>query len=208
MNAGQLQHRSIHRQSSKRHLPGTYRRLMQPNLIRSTANSAMTLLGEQDSGTPEALLLAWVAWERLRIRLLVVALCMQGWQVKDVYDPLPSERFHTHPHYDHLFRTTFGAKPQNACDVGQRWQQLESFRKTRNAYVHGTRGGSPLKLESGVHLLREATLDPSWLSSLSLAAPKGKQPLGDIYRPKSLRRSSGPLRADLQRLLGSTRPSH
>lgn len=155
---------------------------MQPHLIRSTADSAMTLLGERGRGTPEALLLSWVAWEGLRIRLLVVALRMQGWQVKDVYDALSSERFHSTVHYDNLFRSIFGSKPQSAKGVGQRWSQLEAFRATRNAFVHGTRGGSPLRLEAGVHLLRDSVLDPGWLAILPVRTSNGREPVGDVYR--------------------------
>ena len=51
---------------------------MQPNLIKSTAESSLTLLGGKGRGTPEALLLAWVSWEGLKIRVLFVGLGLHG----------------------------------------------------------------------------------------------------------------------------------
>lgn len=114
-----------------------------------------------------------MVWEELRIRLLVVAQCMQGWRVKDVHAALSDERFDSTKHYDNLCRSLFGGKRQSAKGVGQRWQQLETFLATRNAFFPGTRGCSPLKLEAGVHLLRESVLDPHWLVALKVGAPNG-----------------------------------
>lgn len=179
---------------------------MQPHLIRSTSDSAITLLGERGRGTPEALLLSWVAWEGLRIRLLVVAWCMQGWQVKDVYSALSEERFHSSAHYDNVFRATFGSKPQSAKGVGQRWTQLETFRATRNAFVHGTRGGSPLRLEAGIHLMRESVLDPQWLSGLPVSTFDGREPLGDVYRRLPSRRNERRSLGEIRQTIRSARP--
>lgn len=142
--------------------------------------------------------------EGLRIRLLVVALCMQGWRVKDVYAALSAERFHSTPHYDRLFRFVFGSRPQNAKGVGQRWQQLEGFLATRNAYVHGTRGGSPLRLEAGVHLLRESVLDPEWLAYLPVITPDGRTHLGDVYRHLSSRHRRPRSVSELRQAIGDT----
>ena len=140
------------------------------------------------------------------MRLLVVALSMQGWQVKDVYAALSAEKFHSAEHYNNLFRATFGAKPDNVKGVGHRWQQIEAYRKDRNAFVHGTRGGSPLRLEAGVHLLRESVLDPQWLADLRLSTPDGRAALGDVYRRVPIRRGRARSVAELRQLVAESKP--
>lgn len=166
----------------------------------------MTLLGARGRGTPEALLLSWVAWEGLRIRLLVVALCMQGWKVKDVYAALSEERFHSAAHYDNLFRSIFGSKPHNAKGIGQRWQQLETFRATRNAFVHGTRGSAPLRLEAGVHLLHDSVLDPGWLAAVPVRTPDGFAALGDVYRRLPGRSAQARSKNELRQIVRDSHP--
>lgn len=81
---------------------------MKPNLIKSTAESSLTLLGGKGRGTPEVLLLAWVSWEGLRIRVLVVGLAMQGWEVQDIYDVLSEDKVHALAHVRGLFKEVFG----------------------------------------------------------------------------------------------------
>jgi len=179
---------------------------MQPHLIKSTSDSAMTLLGTRGRGTPEALLLSWVAWEGLRVRLLVVGLSLQGWRVQDVYAALSAGRFHHVAHYDNIFRTTFGAKPHNAKGVGAQWQSIEQFRAIRNAYVHGTRGSSPLRLEAGVHLLRDAVMDPSWLSNLPVRTGTETVRLGDPCRRLTSRRMGARSIFELRSLIADARP--
>lgn len=155
---------------------------MQPNLIRATANSSLDLLAMRGRGSPEAFLLAWVAWEGLKIRILVVALTQQGWKVQDVYDELSSSRLHTLEHYRTLFKSIFGTYPESTRGVGATWCSIEEFRDVRNRYVHGTRGAAPLRLEAGTHLITGHVLDPSWLERLALDVDGDRVNLGAPYR--------------------------
>lgn len=155
---------------------------MQPNLIKSTAESSLTLLGEKGRGTPEALLLAWVSWEGLKIRVLVVGLAMQGWKVQDIYDVLTEDKVHALSHVRGLFKEVFGDYPENARGVGRIWEQIEDYRDVRNRYVHGTRGSAPLKLEAGTYLITEHVLDPSWLTDLPVVVDGERTRLGSPYR--------------------------
>lgn len=155
---------------------------MQPHLIRSSAESALALLEESERGTPQALLLAWVAWEGLKIRVLVVGLAMQGWRVADIYDVLSDERVHSVAHLRGLFREVFGSYPEGARGIAPTWKAVEEFRDLRNRYVHGTRGAAPMKLEAGTHLIVGCVRDPSWISVLSVSIDGVKTPLGDPYR--------------------------
>lgn|GEM_PF-940958 len=95
---------------------------MQPNLIKSTAKSSLTMLGGKGSGTPEALLLAWVSWEGLTIRVLVVGLAMQCWKVQNIYDVLSEDKVHELAHVRGLFEEVFVAYPDSAKGVRQSWK--------------------------------------------------------------------------------------
>lgn len=179
---------------------------MQPNLIKSTAESSLTLLGERGRGTPEALLLAWVAWEGLKTRTLVVGLAMQGWKVQDIYDALAAESVHTREHVRGVFRSVFGSFPDNTKGISQTWQHIEQFREVRNRYVHGARGAAPLRLEAGTHLITEHVLDTTWLHDVRIVVDGQRTVLGDPYRrlPSTRARYNSP--SSLKTLLRDSRP--
>lgn len=179
---------------------------MQPSLIRSTAESSLTLLDARGRGSPEALLLAWVAWEGLKVRVLVVGLAMHGWKVQDIYDAVSTERVHTVEHVRGVFRTLFGAFPENTKGVSKTWQHIEQFREVRNRYVHGARGAAPLRLEAGTHLITEHVLDTAWLHGMPFALEGQRTTLGDPYRRLSSSRTGGRSLSSLRNLLRDARP--
>lgn len=142
----------------------------------------MRLLDERGRGTPEALLLAWVAWEGLKIRVLVVGLAMQGWKVQDIYSAVSTERVHTVDHVRGVFRAVFGSFPENTNGVSKTWQHIEQFREVRNRYVHGAKGAAPLRLEAGTHLITEHVLDTTWLHGIPITLEGQRTTIGDPYR--------------------------
>ena len=174
---------------------------MQPSLIRSTANSALDLLELRGRGSTEAFLLSWVAWEGLKVRLVVVGLNMQGWQVSDVYAGLTDGRVHTNQNYLALFRTIYGRNPHNVSGVGDTWRQIEEFREVRNRYVHGTRGAAPAKLEAATLMITERVLDPSWLRGTPIKTEEGMSKLGDPYRRLVASRARHRSKASLKEML-------
>ena len=178
---------------------------MQPNLIRSTADSSLSLLASRGRGTPEAFLLAWVAWEGLKIRVLVVGLSMQGWKVQDIYDVLSQDKVHAVDHVRGLFKAVFNSYPENARGVGQDWCLIEDFRDVRNRYVHGARGAAPLRLEAGTHLITQRVLDPSWLAPLTVVVDGERTRLGDPYRRLPSKRWRYRSRASLRELIDVAR---
>ncbi len=70
-------------------------------------------------GTPEALLLAWVAWEGLKIRILVVALAEKGWKVRDVYSALADAKLHSLEHYNAVFKKVVDNYPPTGQERGE-----------------------------------------------------------------------------------------
>jgi hypothetical protein len=175
---------------------------MQPSLIRSTAETSLDLLEMRGRGSPESLLLAWVAWEGLKMRLLVVGLAKRGWRVSDVSDVLSASRLHTQEDYRSLFAEVFGASPESTRGVGAQWRAIEDFRGVRNRYVHGTRGSAPAKLEAGTHLITGRVLDPSWLSGLAVSADGEPVKIGDPFRRLPSSQSSYESRTALTELVG------
>lgn len=178
---------------------------MQPNLIKSTAESSLSLLGERGHGTPEALLLAWVAWEGLKVRLMVVGLTMQGWQVQDIYEVLSAEQVHTRDHVRGILYSLFGSFPENTKGIGTTWAQIEQFREVRNRFVHGTRSAAPLRLEAGTHLITDHVLNTEWLHNASIRIDGSRIALGDPYRRLTGRRNGLRGKASLISLIRETK---
>lgn len=164
------------------------------------------LLREKGRGSPEAFLLAWVAWEGLKIRLLVVGLAMQGWRVQDIYEVLSEQRVHDHRHIRNVFKGISGSFPENTSGMSQAWQQIEAFRDVRNRYVHGTRGADPARLEAGTHLITEHVLDTGWLEEIQVRGDSQNTRLGDPYRRLPSRRSGQLSKSSLTDAILQARP--
>jgi hypothetical protein len=161
---------------------------------------------DRGHGCPEALLLAWVAWEGLRIRVLVVALSMHGWRVKGIYPTLASERLTAHASRKTL-NATLGCSTLQVKTVADIWRAIESHRPLRNKFAHGMGGNSPDRLEAATHFITTHALDPEWLAPLPVHIDDATYQLGDPYRRlharTRLRRSAASLR---QHIGASVRP--
>ena len=177
---------------------------MRPGQIRTTATTSLDLLERRGHGTPDSLLLAWVAWEGLKIRTLCVGLSRMGFQVQHVYDVLGEERFHTDQHYRRLFMSIFGTYPENTRGVGAQWKGLESYRTTRHKIVHGMGSDRPERLERGTRQLVGATTDPTWLSRLTVVQEGTRTPIGSPFA--SMRASGKRPKYELRALVASARP--
>lgn len=181
---------------------------MQPNLIISTAHSADSLLEAKGHGCPEALLLAWVAWEGLRVRTLCVGLAKMGWQIQDVYDVLSKERAYTTGQYDRLFAHIFGKRPHNSSGIGTTWSAIEAYRVIRHRYVHGMGGAKPSLLEHGTLFITAHVADPEWLARLQVMTTNGRIPIGHPYAVQRGGRERKRPKAELSRLLRELAGGH
>ena len=177
---------------------------MQPNLIKSTADSALELLDFRGRGSAEAFLLSWVAWEGLKVRVLAVGLHTHGWSVADIYESLPNGRIYQDKNYGAVFHQVFGTSPHGTQGVSSTWAEIEAFRDVRHRYVHGARGSSPAKLEAATHLITERVLEPQWLAVAKVSTTEGKVPLGDPYRRLVTARGRTRSRASLNDMLKSS----
>jgi hypothetical protein len=164
----------------------------------------MEMLELHGRGTPEAFILAWIGWEGLKFRILVVALSMKGWKVSDIQDVFAHPGVHTNEHYRRLFKSIFGAFPNNIKGIGTQWGEAEKYRDLRNKYVHGAKSNHPEKFLSAIENLYSLTTEVEWLSNLSLEVNGEKRKIGNVYRrlaaPKKARS-----RASLEQLIKETR---
>ena len=58
---------------------------MNPSSIRELTASARALQKTKRQGSPEAFILAWIAWEGMKLRILAVAQKKMGIKIKDTY---------------------------------------------------------------------------------------------------------------------------
>lgn len=177
---------------------------MQPNLIKSTAGSANTLLDIRGYGSPEAFLLSYVAWEGLKVRLLVVGLHMHGWAVADIYEQLPAGKIFQEKNYNSVFRWVFGSPPASTKGIGEDWKSIDQFKDIRHRYVHGASGASPDKLEAATHLITERVLEPEWLTTMKVNMLEGKPSLGNPYRKLVTSRTRKRSKSSLHEILKSS----
>ena len=154
---------------------------MEPAAIKKTIKAAKTLERNSNYGTPEALLLAYVAWEGLRNRVLICGLSQQGWTVTMFKEAIAGHGFWLKGSYDEGFSSVFGKNPQNLSGVSKIWDEAEKARILRNKFVHGLSKGDPEALWKSYSFLIETISDLSWTKKLEVSLPDGTQvPLKDI----------------------------
>jgi hypothetical protein len=158
---------------------------MKQSSIRQTAQTARALAAERHYGTPEAFLLAWVAWESLKFRVLAVGLVRQGWRMEAVKEFFDKSSLYTKKDYNKVFGQVFGKHPeQHAGEVGHIWRECEAARRVRHRFVHGMGSSRPQTLSSSTERLLLAVENVEWLKPLMVRRHDGsKAPVGDVLAP-------------------------
>jgi len=133
---------------------------MKPSEIRRLALSARLALAQRNT-TPDAFLLAYVAWEALQIRILVVGICASGLSVAEAYQLIKESKVWRSDNRDSLFNEYFGSKPQNAKFVGRLFNKANKSKSIRDRYVHGFKRTSPAIFEKATHELL-SILEGDW----------------------------------------------
>jgi len=154
---------------------------MEPGKIRETLQVANFVQEKKNRGNPEALLLTWVAWEGIKIRMMVVGLARQGWHGKTFQQAAQGKELWHSQTFNKSFKSIFGDNPANLKNFGANWNKIEKTRKTRNKFVHGFGQTSPKELRRQFDFLQGLFIDLSWLNSLNVMLPDGERTeLGDI----------------------------
>ena len=124
------------------------------------AVSARLALGDKNSA-PDAFLLAYVAWEALQIRILVVGICASGESVAEAYMKIKTAKVWRSENRDALFVEYLGSKPQNAKFIGRFFNQANKSKSIRDNYVHGFGRTSPEIFERATSELL-SVLEEDW----------------------------------------------
>ena len=148
---------------------------MDPNEIRRLLGTAEKLSREKSS-TPEAFLVAFVAWEGLKFRILLVGYAARGVKVADARRLIRDADIWNIRHYNTLFELLFGDRPHNAPQVGRLFNALDGAMRLRNRFVHGAGRAAPIQFRTAYEDICRAT-DADWATALSkLLAKQGLRP--------------------------------
>jgi AraC-like DNA-binding protein len=153
---------------------------MKPSSIDRTIKAALLLQSHEKYPSPETLLIAWVAWEQLKNRIIYVGLTKQGWQGQTIDEALREIEFWRSANYKRAFKSVFGSHPEQTKIAGKVWRDIESGLNMRNKFVHGMGQVSPSELSKVTENLFATLEDRSWCEILMVKLPNGTEVnLGD-----------------------------
>jgi hypothetical protein len=140
-------------------------------------------LSAQSTHAPEAFLVSFVAWEALKIRILLVGMTASGMSVRESREVITRTQIQQQDGYNQLFKEHFGFYPHNTPDFGGLFRTADSFQKLRNGFTHGVKSSSP-------EAFREATIkiaqvfEADWTNLLGsiLKRDNHTDPLGTLRR--------------------------
>jgi hypothetical protein len=173
---------------------------MSPSEINRALNAAKLLRSNANYGTAESLMLAYVAWEGLKVRILIAGLAQQGWQQKTFKAAIIGSQFWKARNYNKAFRSVFGKDPEQIAEISKIWKEVNKAEAIRSKYVHGLGQTNPKKLLESYDFLVRIIEDHGWLENLKVILPDGKrEQLVEVF--KTIRASRG-IQADqsVQRL--------
>ena len=142
-------------------------------------------LSTKSTHAPEAFMISYVAWEALKIRILLVGMTASGLTVKESRELITLSTIWQRDGYGKLFMKYFGIHPHSAPVIGHLYRSADSFQKLRNGFIHGSKSSSP-------DVFRKASIQISnvieadWESLLaSLLGPELQtDPFGTLRRQK------------------------
>lgn len=127
-----------------------------------------------------AFLMAWVAFEGLKQRILTSALSQMGWQVKTFKTAIRGQRFYKTEVFETSWQKIFDSKPQNIKKLGHRWSKANKAAVIRGNYVHGFGVATPRNLKEHTENLLALVENRSWVSELRVLDQNGVvSPIGD-----------------------------
>ena len=138
---------------------------MQPNEILRLVEQAK-LLAKAPETMPDAFVLSFVAWEGLKVRILVAALKADGHSVAESRAFIRNENLWKSANFDNAFAKLYGSLPSNSMGVGKVFRSLDRATKIRNAYVHGFSRTSPERFQMEFRAIIEA-IESDWETLLN-----------------------------------------
>ena len=159
---------------------------MKPSSIRELTASARALQITKRQGSPEAFILAWIAWEGMKVRILAVAQKKMGIKIKDTYLSHKELRLWNQVKFENQWKQVFGKKPANMSGVpGKVFREMEKYKKYRDKLVHGKEFGNPINFEKATLSILEILENQEWLKEIKLSVKSKTHNIHEIYERKS-----------------------
>jgi hypothetical protein len=163
---------------------------MRPSEIEKTLQAAKFLRSKSHYGTPESLILAYVVWEGLKVRILIAGLAKQGWQQNTFKTSVMGEDFWRSKNYNRAFKSVFGAFPEQLSATARVWEEIKIAEEIRGKFVHGMGQKNPAKIDHAYNFLVKTIEDREWISKLSVILPNQEVcNIGEVF--KIIRTSRG-----------------
>jgi hypothetical protein len=158
---------------------------MNPSSIRELTASARALQKNKRQGSPEAFILAWIAWEGMKLRILAVAQKKMGIKIKDTYSSHQELRLWNQVKFENQWKQVFGKNPSNMSGVaGKVFREMEKYKKYRDKLVHGKEFGNPINVEKATISILNLLEDREWLKDLFIVLKDKSYSLYDIFERK------------------------
>ncbi len=110
-------------------------------------------LSRQSRRSPEGFIVAYIAWEALKIRILLVGMTANGMSVSEARKVISTLEIWQGDKYNKAFKSCFGSFPSNTSGIGKLFNKAESFKSLRNGLVHGGKNASPAKFKEATNEL-------------------------------------------------------
>lgn len=158
---------------------------MNPSSIRELTASARALQKTKRQGSPEAFILAWIAWEGMKLRILAVAQKKMGTKIKDTYSSHQELRLWNQVKFENQWKQVFGKNPSNMSGVaGKVFREMEKYKKYRDKLVHGKEFGNPINVQKATISILNLLEDREWLKDLFIVVKDKSYSLYDIFERK------------------------
>ena len=158
---------------------------MNPSSIRELTASARALQKTKRQGSPEAFILAWIAWEGMKLRILAVAQKKMGTKIKDTYSSHQELRLWNQIKFEKQWKQVFGKNPSNMSGVaGKVFREMEKYKKYRDKLVHGKEFGNPINVQKATISILNLLEDREWLKDLFIVVKDKSYSLYDIFERK------------------------
>lgn len=138
---------------------------MDPSEIRRLLGIA-EMLSRENASTSEAFIVAFVAWEGLKFRILLVGYAARGVKVAEARRLIRAVDVWNVRNYNALFESLFGTRPQNVPVIGRIFNSLDRAMQLRNRFVHGIGRAAPIQFREAYQDICRA-IDAGWESALS-----------------------------------------
>ena len=156
---------------------------MSPSSIQRTIQVARSLLDETGYGNPEAFIISWIAWEKVKFRTLQMGLVKHGFTLKTTDVAIRDSKLHQRDTFKSAFEQVFGRRPGNLPKLPKsQWALAESHRELRHKVVHGFGQDHPRVLRQATSDLLGVLDDLSWTQGIPVKVDGKDCLLGHILK--------------------------